>query len=286
MYKFKSLFASLFLAAALFFVAGCDDSTDPEDVTELAPPTGAYVSLDQASSSYALVGWSASTDESKDDFVGYKIITYEVSSTGAKVAKFDSVNVNKPTHTATVSSLVAGKYYKTYIHSLMDNNDFSVALETNIYGGVVVKANATVDQTHSSASAKSGYGWGTAGDGVQSSYSSANAANIDLVCRKETNGEIYTFYSPASLDNPLTGARTTKFLALSEDDWSKSDFKTDPTAVSATAAVGNVILIKTQDNEYVKVKIKSVAKAGSNDWTTVTFDYKYQNVTGLRAAKQ
>lgn len=280
MRKFKSILASLFITAALFFVAGCDDSTDPVDQTELAPPTNAEVTLEQSSSSYALITWSASTDEDLDDFIGYIVNTYEVTSAGSRVVKFDSVFVAKPTHNKTVLSLAPGKYYKTYIHSQLDNDDFSVALETNIYGGVVV-GSGEIDEMHSSASAQSGFGWNSVGAGTQYAYTSANAATIDIHCRKE--GSTYVFYSPASLTNPIAGARTTKFLSLSDDDWTSSNFTTEPNKDNVTAGEGDVVLIKTNDNYYVKLKVKDITTA---TFATITFDYKFQNVQGLRAAKQ
>ncbi len=290
MRKFKMLLASLFLSVSLLYITGCDDSATEVADTELAPAQGPVdVNLSQASGFYATIYWSASTDEALDNFVGYMVKTYEVNESGTNVALFDSTVVSKPTHnystTHAAGDLVAGKRYKTYIYSYNDDKEFSSALASNVYGGVVVKTGAAVDQTYDNNNAQSGYGWGSAGEGAQVAYGSANAASIDLVCRKETNGEIFTFYSPASLTTPITGARTTKFLALTADDWTKSNFS-EPTANSATVAAGNVVLIKTQDNEYVKVKINTVAKSGTNAWYTVTFDYKYQNVAGLRAAKQ
>lgn len=283
MFKFKTLFASMFLSAALFFAAGCDESTDPVDETELAPPTSGYVTLDQASSSFAIVGWSASTDENLDDFIGYIVTTYEVSASGAKTVKFDSVVVNKPTRSVTVNGLIAGKSYKSYIHSLLDNDDYSLALETNVYGGVVTKTGEEIDEMNSSASAQSGYGWNSAGAGEQYAYSSANASHIDIHCRKE--GSTYVFYSPAALENPIAGARTTKFLSLSASDWSASSFTTEPNKNNVTVSDGDVLLLKNADGYYVKLKITDISAEGAA-FATVTFSYKFQNVQGLRAAKQ
>jgi hypothetical protein len=256
-------------------------------ITEIAPPGQAAVNLDQAGSPYAVINWSASTDEALDDFVGYVVTTYEVASSGAKIAIFDSALVNKPSHSHVVSGLVAGKLYKTSIWSLLDNGDLSSPLETNTYAAII-KGSGEIDEMSSSNYSQSSYGWTIAGAGGQVSYSSANSAHIDIHCRADNAGNLI-LYSPASAPSPqLSDARTTLFLALSIDDWDKSNFTTEPNKSNIAVTAGSIILLKNADGYYVKLKIQSIATQGTGTTTykKVTFDYKFQNVQGLRAAKR
>lgn len=277
----------------LFFAAGCnssDSGTQPVPGNQLAPPTNISVSLSGASGTAARVTWTKSTDNSAADFAGYYVITNKVDSVGTNLGKADSALVVKTDSAFHVISLDPSRstYYQTKVYSVKGDGTRSQAATSVIYAGVYETTGATIDEYSTIASAaKSGYGWDPfLGLGTQLAYSAGNAAKIDLHLRMD--GAALKFFSPNNSKVSITNGHNTliSLLGTGKAAYDKAEGLAEPALNELEITPDNVYLIKTQGGIYVKIWVKSVGKAGSNSYNTVTFDYKLQPIAGLRVLKR
>ncbi|MDP4195945.1 MAG: hypothetical protein Q8940_12900 [Bacteroidota bacterium] len=271
---------------------GCksdNNSTGPLPTEQLAPPSNVTVSLYAASGTGASIRWTASPDQSASDFKGYTVITNRVDSLGSTLGLQDSALIAKGDSTFHNVTLDAGRQYRyqSSVYSVRNDGSRSQAATSVIYAGVYeATSNSKIDEFSSAASAKSGFGWDPfTGLGTQYSYSSSNSAMIDLHLRSTGTG--LNFYSPSAPAVSITNARQTKIglIGTGQAAFDKAENLEEPNLDNIAVAQDNVYLIKTQDNYYVKVWVKSIVKTGNNSYNTVSFDYKIQPMKGLRVLK-
>ncbi|HEX2867683.1 MAG TPA: fibronectin type III domain-containing protein [Ignavibacteriales bacterium] len=291
------LFFAVLLVSGLFFMQGCssnDSGTSP--VTPgggPAAPTNVNVVLSAISGggSNARISWTKSTDNSSGDFAGYQVVTNKVDTTGKVLGLADSALVVKSDSSFHIVNLDPSRStrYQTKVYSVLGDGTRSQAATSVIYAGVYEFTNQTIDEFSSTSnSAKSGFGFDPyLGLGTQLAYSSDNAAKIDLNMRMDTDGAL-KFFSPSSPKAPLTNGHDTKLslIGIGQAAYDKAEGLAEPTLSEIAVTPDNVYLIKTQAGNYVKIWVKSVAKASGNNFNTATFDYKLQPFAGLRVLKR
>ncbi len=289
MFKIKSLSIILtVLTIAMFLLSSCtsDTATNPQPAeSSVAPPTNVDLLVDAVTvggGSYALIFWKPSTDESKADFNGYRIITYTLNSSNAITGTYSNNLVPKSTHTQTVSSILRGTRYISYVRSELTDGTKSDSVATKIYGGVYYGNDGVVDEFSNTASTKSGYGWNvSSGAGKQYSLTNTNASSIDMYMGNDTG---LKFNSPKNNVN-LSGAKTTLFdvVGTGQDAFDQTTLD-EPTFSVADVVADQVYLIKTQEGNYIKVWVKSISLA--NNINTAHFDYKVQPIVNLKLVKK
>ncbi len=287
MFKSKSLivFINIF-AAALFIFSGCasDTSTNPQDGTStIAPPTNVDLLVDAipGGSSYAIITWNGSSDWTRSDFKGYRVITYILNSSNSITGTFSNDLVSKNTNTKNILSILRGTRYISYVRAELTNGTKSDSVATKIYGGVYANDNGVIDEyLQSNSSAKSGYGWNvSSGAGTQYALTSSNVSSIDMYM--EYLGGL-KFYSP---DNKLTGGKTTLFGVVDTGQVAFDQTTLEEPTYSVLDVVSNTVyLIKTKEGNYIKVWVREIDFA--NNINTVYFDYKVQPIVDLRLVKK
>ncbi|MGE5679983.1 MAG: fibronectin type III domain-containing protein [Bacillota bacterium] len=290
----KSLLPIPALTVFLIFVfQACnnnDSTTGPLPAGELAPPANVTVSLYAASGAGATIKWTASPDQGQSDFKGYVVVTNRVDSTGRIISIQDSALVQKTDSTFHNVTLDPGRTYRyqSSVYAVRNDGSKSQSASSIIYAGVYESTSGSnIDEFSSASAAKSGFGWDPfTGLGTQLGYTSANASQIDLHLRAAQSG--FNFYSPSAPSVSITNARQTKIglVGTGKTAYDKTENLDEPNLDNIAVALNNVYLIKTQDNYYVKIWVKSIGKSGTNTFNTVTFDYKVQPTKGLRVLKR
>lgn len=259
--------------------------TEVYNTKEIAPPKiiSMYMRFNNGAPE-AVIYWSPSLDEEFKDFYGYTAITYVVSKEGEKGFPVGLSFLSKDEHSVIVKLDNKNMYLKTYVHATHVNNYLSPDAETYIYGYEILDS-GKIEEMSAAPETKSAYGWNKSGAGSQYVFSSAKTDSMDICCVRK-DGQL-SLYSPSAIENAPAGARQTKFLKFGKDFWetvvsSPVELINDKVLISE----GDIILLKNQDNYYIKLKIKSITPSGSNSYSTVAFDYRFQTVQGLRAAKQ
>lgn len=281
--KFRYLVTVLTFLTLGYMFSGGDCGTDNEDTppaTSVAAPTNMKVSLDQASGSYARVSWSHSADQTRSDFAGYHVVTYEVDSTGNVLSTFEAVDVPKTATFQMVNSLDREIRYRTYVTAKLNNNVKSDSVSTIIYAAVISNT-GIIDEYQATGTAKSGYGWNAEIGiyGNQYEFVSANFDRIDMHVRDEGG---LKFFSP----DTKGGSRTTLFTLIGADQaaFDQAEMLEEPTQTSVALVANNVYLLKLESNHYVKVWVKQI-QAVTGGFDQVSFTWKVQPVAGLRVLK-
>jgi hypothetical protein len=287
--KLKSLITFLSLLAVSFsFIAGdCGTDSDPQPPGTVAGPGSVSLTVDAlpGGGSFAIISWTSSPDQGRSDFSHYRVVTYQANASGTPTSVFaEANNVPKTSSTQTVSSISRGTRYISYVQSVTTSGVRSDSVATEIYGGVYFNNNGMIDQFSSNSAAQSGYGWDpNTGDGQQHSYVSANFAAIDLHMREDSGGNL-RFYSPSA-----QGGSKTTLLGLvggGQSSFDRTDLN-EPTENNAQVVEDVVYLLKTQENNYIKVWVKSINQVVSvPPYTNVEFEYKVQPIEGLRIVKR
>ena len=287
MFKSRSLIIILiFFTAAILILSGCksDSSVNAQPApTALNPPTNIDLLVDAVAggNSYALISWDPSTDEGVSGFNGYRIITYILDANNQIASSFKNDLVSKNTHTETLNNILRGTRYISYVRAELTSGTKSDSVATKIYGGIYFNTDGIIDEySPGSASAKSGYGWNTSvGNGEQYSFTTGNAASIDIHMRYE--GRL-KFYSPS---NYLTGGKTTLYSVVDTGQAAFDQTTLDePTFSVVDVAANTVYLIKTKEGYYIKVWVKEINF--TNNINTAYFDYKVQPIVDLKLVKK
>ncbi|HEX2984256.1 MAG TPA: hypothetical protein VHO28_11995 [Ignavibacteriales bacterium] len=261
--------------------------TDVYNTKRLAPPENVSVAMNfDEGYSVAIISWTPSPDEALKDFEGYVIKTYEVTKEGEKGWPAEGNYCTKDKHSVKVRFTLSTNlrpYFRSYVSSKHTNDYRSPEAGSYIYGEEILDS-GKIDEINPAPEVKSAYGWNNDA-GTQYAFNSVNINNIDICCVRK-DGQLF-LYSPSAVENVPAGARQTKFLKLGKDFWERvAILPVDPIYDKINISEGDVILLMNQDNHYVKLKIKSSAPYGSNSYSTVAFDYRFQTIQGLRAAKQ
>jgi hypothetical protein len=287
--KKLSLFTFVILFSSYLFVGGdcgTDSNPDPAPGT-LAPPAGMSLVINAIAGggSYALINWSASPDENRSDFKGYRIITAELNASGQITSVFQEQALPKTQKSFQVLSIMRGTRYKTFLLSELEDGTRSDSLETEIYSGVFYNNDGVIDSyTAGPGNARSGYGWDVfTGAGAQYAYTGANAGVIDIHLRLLEN-ELF-FFSPNTFETlfkltsyGLVGSGSSAFDDTNLEEPNRSLIKVEQ---------DNVYLLKTQEDHYIKIWVKAIdPPTATENYYTVEFDYKLQPVEGLRIVKR
>lgn len=287
MFKSKSLIISLSIfVTAVLILSGCkaDTSVGPHtSPVTVDPPTNIELLVDAVAGggSYALITWDPSASEGVSGFNGYRIITYILDTNNNITSTFKNDLVSKNTHTETLNNILRGTRYISFVRAELTDGTKSDSVATKIYGGVYYNNDGVIDEfTPGVSSAKSGYGWNTdVGSGTQYSFTTSNAASIDIHMRYEGG---LKFYSPV---NYLTGGKTTLYSVVDTGQAAFGQTTLDePTFSVVEVSANTVYLIKTQENYYIKIWIKSISQA--NNIYTAYFDYKVQPIVDLKLVKK
>ena len=257
-----------------------DDITAPTTNT-VSPPGSFTFNVDAVAGGDASVtfNWTASPDANKSNFKGYRIITAEVDSNGNVTSVLQEVSRIKNL-TYSIDPLDRGRRYKTYLCSELEDGTLSDSLETEIYAAVFYNTDGVIDSYVQNSSTLSGFGWNiSTGAGTPYSYTQGNAALIDLHL-EETHSAPY-FYTPNAFDDNFKLTRM-KLVGSGKTGFDETNLpEADVTILSVE--YDNVYLLRTQDDYYIKIWIKSVEPPGlTQDYYTIHFDYKVQPIKGLR----
>lgn len=234
--------------------------------------------------SAAEISWSASQDENRSDFGGYRVITYRLDTLGNIDSKFESAEVSKSIHSFVVDSIKTGITYQTFISSRLNDGSLSDSTGTLVYAGVFYRTDGTIDQFEPGDQTLivSGFGWDVqTGEGFNLPYMAENTDFIDLHLEQNLSG-ILVFYSP-SLFTP--GTRFTLFSLVGSGEGAfDSTTLAEPSLTSIDVDINNVYLLKTQDGYYIKVWVKDLKQIPDvvSPYYRALFDYKVQSVAGLR----
>lgn len=284
MSKFKSLIIFLtFVTLSFAFIGGdCGTQTTAPPVTVL-PPSNVDLTVDAipGGNSYALVSWDPSSDEGTSDFKGYRISTYVLDASNNILSTHSNSIVPKNTHVATINSVTRGTKFISYVSSELNDGTKSDSVATKIYGGVYYNNDGVIDEYSVSSQTSSGYGWNSsAGIGTQYAFTQSNAPAIDIHMRVQ--GGILKFFSPVKF---LQGGKTTLFSDIDSGQvaFSKTELD-DPEFDEINVVNDHVYLLKTQENNYIKVWVKRIDVV--NNLNTAYFDYKVQPITNLRIVKR
>lgn len=292
MKKNKLYFSTIIVILISYLFVGGDCSTendpdpDPTPVT-VAPPGSMSFSIDAVpgGGSYALISWTPSPDENRNDFKGYRVKTVSLNAQGQVISTFEERELPKTPRTYQVLSVNRGTMYKTYLQSELNNGQKSDSLETKIYSGVYYNNDGVIDSyTAGPSSAKSGFGWSTStGAGTQYTYSEASSNLIDINLRLLEN-ELF-FFSPDVFNN-LFRSTIFSLVGAGQQAFNETELL-EPSGSIIKVQQDNVYLIKTQDNHYIKIWVKEIVNnTSTTGYYTVSFEYKVQPVEGLRILKR
>jgi len=288
--KLNLYFTSLVVLFLSYLFMGGDCSTDNEpepdpNSTTVASPGSISFSVDAipGGSSYALISWTASPDENKNDFKGYRIKTVSLNASGQIVSTFEERELPKTPKSYQVLSINRGTRYKTFLSAELNDGTKSDSLETKVYSGVYYNNDGIIDSyTAGPSNSKSGYGWGVStGAGSQYTYSETNANLIDINLRLLEN-ELF-FFSPDVFNNLY---KTTAFSLVGAGLQAFNETELlEPSGSIIKVQQDNVYLIKTRENYYIKIWIKDIID-NVGGYFTIEFEYKVQPVEGLRIVKR
>jgi len=281
--KLKLYFYTFAVMVSSYVFIGGDCSTDNDEL----PPSGNSVTApgsytfkveaEAGGDSKVTFNWTASSDENDTDFKGYRIITVELNANNQITFVFQEQALSKSIKSHTINPLERGKRFKTFLLAEKNNGTKSDSLETEIYAGVFYNTNGVIDTYVPNSSAMSGFGWNVVtGTGTQYPYTQSNADKIDLHIRDL--GSVPYFFSPGGLDEGFRLTRM-KNIGSGQSSFDETDLpEADETFLALN--LGDVYLIKTQENYYVKIWIKSIVDVG--EFYTVQLDYKLQPIQGLK----
>ncbi len=285
--NFKQLlFSLMFLIASYTFMGGDCNSNNNNDITApttntVAPPASFTFNVDAVAGGDASVtfNWTDSPDENNSNFKGYRIITAEVDSNGNITSVLQEASRIKNL-TYSIDPLERGRRYKTYLCSELEDGTMSDSLETEIYAAVFYNTDGVIDSYVPNSSTMSGFGWNiSTGAGTPYSYTQGNASSIDLHM-EETHDAPY-FYTPNAFGGSFKLTRM-KLIGSGQSGFDETNLH-DADETILLAENDNVYLLKTEENYYVKIWIKSVEPPSlTQDHFTIHFDYKVQPIKGLR----
>lgn len=287
--KLKVLMLAVIFSSYIFMGGDCSTDTDPDGPGDetVTPPGSVSLIVDAIAggNSYALINWTASSSESRSDFKGYRIITAEVNASGQVTSVFNEQALPKTQKSFQVLSIIRGTRYKTFVCSELNDGTKSDSLETKTYSGVFYNNNGVIDSyTAGPSNAQSGYGWNViTGLGTQYTYTESNASLIDINLRLLEN-ELF-FFSPDVFNN-LYKTTLHSLVGSGLQAFDETELL-EPSGTIIKVEQGNVYLIKTQENYYIKVWVKTIdPPTGNRNYYIIQFDYKLQPVEGLRLVKR
>lgn len=290
----RNLFSFLLLITVSLAFIGGDCSSDPDEPSPQNPPvqrdtvtapTNLVLKLDAipGGSSFALLLWNSSSSDTSTNFKGYIVSTYLLNENDEIDTLLSTVSVGKNTHTYTITELLWGTRYKSYIAAELNNGTRSDSVSTAVFGGIYYNVDGVIDEYSLNVLAQSGYGWDVNnGNGNSYSYISLNSNNIDLHMRRD--GTQLKFYSP-NVQSP--GTRTTLIRSLGTgDDAFENTVLQEPNLTEVNVNNGEVYLLKTDDNHYIKIHVTGIQnKTGPPAYSEVQFEYKVQPIENLRVLK-
>ncbi len=284
-FRFLVTILSIFTASFAFIGGDCTtDSENPPIAGGVGAPANLTLTIDAnpGGSSFAIISWDASANESDDNFRGYRISTYQLDSTNAVDTLLSSDQVSKTTRIHTVSDVQRNVRYRTYVVAELNDGSRSDSVATPVYGGIFYNNNGSIDEYMASGPAESGYGWDVfTGAGTQYAYTAGNAANIDIHLRDD-NGQL-TFYSP-NIQSPGTKTTLFRLIGTGDDAFDQTELE-EPDQTSIAVNDDEVYLIRTDEGNYIKIWISQISDVGSPAYSNVRFEYKVQPIQGLRVLK-
>ena len=278
------LFCLVTVFTSYTFMGG-DCSTNNDEnidlpVNTVAPPASFTFKLEAepGGDSEAIFNWTASPDENNSDFEGYRIITVRLNADDEIVSVIQVQALGKTFRSHSIS-IDRGIRYKTFLLAELNDGAGSDSLETNVYAGIFYNNDGQID-SYEENSSESGFGWDvTTGSGTQYPYTEGNADKIDLHIR-ELGNDPY-FFSPDGLNENFKLTRM-KNIGSGQSAFDETDLpEADETFLIVN--LGDVYLVKTQEEYYAKIWIKSITSPDdSQSYYTVQFEYKLQPIRGLR----
>jgi hypothetical protein len=283
--KMKILYRLLIstLVISAIFITGCSD--DPVGPTEgpVGAPRDVRVSLDAipGGSSFAVISWSHGANITSNDFIRYRVSTYQVNQNDSIIALLRVDSLGRDISTIQLT-LLPDTRYRTYIAAELANDRRTDSVATPVYARIFVTEGEILDEFTLTGISRSGYGWNTStGAGSRHPFTAGSSQFIDLHMR---DSQGLKFFSPNTQQN---GTRATLFGIVGEGE---EAFRTlnleEPTLSSVDVQVNQVYLLKTQDNFYIKVWVREIIEQSvTQAFRSVRFDYKFQYISGLRALK-
>ena len=272
----------VFLLSYLFIGGECStNSDDPEPLPQpVAPPTDLSLNIGAntgGGESFARISWTASIDEDKNDFRGYRITTYALNSSNEVSYIFEVRAINSSVTNYTVNSIGRNVKYKSLIHAELTDGTQSAFLETPIYAGIFYNNNGSIN-SHIDNNSLSCYGWDTqSGNGNQYLYIEGNSNLIDLHLR-ETSGTLF-FYAPDFFENNFRSSKI-NLVGLGQNAFDETDLQ-EPDKTGIAISDESVYLLKTQEGNYIKIWIREIDEV-QGQYFNVKFEYKVQPIQGLR----
>jgi hypothetical protein len=263
----------------------CSTDSNPPSTKTVAAPGGLTLKVDAVpgGNSYALISWTASPDENNNDFKGYRVITVELNSSNQIVSVFNEQAVPRTTRTYTIFSIGWNIRYKSFVVAELNDGTKSDSIATKVYAGVYFNNNGSIDSYTQSGQGQSGYGWNVnTGQGSQYPFVTNNAGVIDLHVR-ETTGTLF-FYSPNGFGSQYKNTRM-RLIGSGQAAFDETELQ-EPDETFLPVNDENVYLLRTQENYYIKIWVKSIQQIGNPPYFNISFDYKVQPVEGLRLVKR
>jgi len=287
MKKIKSLFAFIFILSFAFILTSCDsdDSGTGPDDNSLNPPSNVKVKLNAVAggSSIAQITWTSSTSEGNNNFKGYAVVTDSTDINGVRKGLVDSTFLDKSeSDFKNISSIERGKFYKTKIYSISVDNKKSSSVETIVYAGVYSNTGTIDEYSPAYGSAQSGFARDVlCFGGTKLPFTSANFNKIDLHLRAVS--EKLNFVSPKSIDGSARQTLYEEVPGTGQTAYDLSEELPEPTKTQIEVQADKVYLLKTQDNYYLKIWVKSI---NTGNYKTVNFEFKAQPINGFRVLKR
>jgi hypothetical protein len=255
-------------------------SFPPEPV---APPENIKLVVDaepDGGESFAKISWTASLDESKNNFKGYRVTTYVLNSSDQVIYIFEVDSVDKFINSYIVNNINRNVRYKSVILAELTDGSQSAFRETYIYCGVYYNNDGSIN-SHVDENSISGYGWDIqSGNGNQYLYIENNSSLIDLHLR-ETSGTLL-FYSPNVFQNNFKSSKI-DLVGSGQDAFDKTDLS-EPEKTNIAVEDESVYLLKTSEGYYIKIWVKNIGSI--QNYFNVKFEYKVQPMKGLRILKR
>jgi hypothetical protein len=265
----------------------CGTSNDPAPQGVGAPQNVKLkVGADSLGGSYAEVRWDASASHNLDEFKGYRVITYRVDESGNNLFLFENREVGKSLSHIILNIDRDTTLYRSFVSSEMNSGRNSDSVATAVYSGVYHRKDGGIDEYIQGSLLESGFGFDIQnGSGQKYIFSQENELLIDLHLRPGEDTLLY-FYSPDQFE--LINARTTLIgiVGTGEEAFDNTELQ-EPSMSFAEVRVDNVYLLKTEDEYYIKIWVKSIVNIiDPFPYKHVIFEYKVQPAKGLMLLKR
>jgi hypothetical protein len=285
----RTLLVLSLLAVFYLMLLGGDCGTDNDPAPPgVGAPENVKLKVDQDSlgGSFAEISWDASSSHNLGEFKGYRVITYRVNESGDILALFEDRETGKTDSHIVLNIDRDTTRYRSFVIAEMNDGRSSDSVGTQVYSGVYHGRDGGIDEYIEGSLLESGFGFDiTNGTGTKYIFNQDNVSLIDLHLRGGEDTLLY-FYSPDQFE--LINAKTTLIgiVGTGQTAFDNTEL-VEPAMSSAEVRLDNVYLLKTEDEYYIKIWVRSVVNIiDPYPYKHVIFEYKVQPARGLMLVKR